>query len=226
MSAPGILEFDYRTGTPEEFARALFDRPIAATDEEKDALGSGPYDPPCGDATFVRLCTGLFDRFGELSAGYSDDRIAQGLWMVTGYPYFLVLYHLSDRDLPVELVVRCVRALYHPYADHLAPRAAKLSAEPLDMLWDENWTNASSNFEGARSEVVEVVFETLERILALPDQACRNAALHGLHHLQEAVGLPWLVSALDRIEERLGVTFTQDQREQLACVRAGVHPGG
>ncbi len=226
MSESSILDFDYRTGTPEEFARALFDRPIAATEEEKEALASGPYDPPCGDATFVRLCTGLFERFGEFSAGYSDDQIEQGLWMICGDPYFLASFQLPDGNLSVDLAVDCARACYQLYADYLAPRHSYRHAGPLYMWWDTRWSNASSGFATPRREIVEAVFDTLCRILALPDNECRNAALHGLHHLQRAVGLPWLVAALEGIEERLGITFTERQLEQIAAVRLGFHPGG
>lgn len=185
MSDSSILDFDYRTGTPEEFARALFGRPIAATEDEKDAVGSGPYDPPCGDATFVRLCTGLFERFGELSAGYSDDQIEQGLWMVCGNPYFLVLNQLADADLPVGLAVDCVRASYHLYSDYLAPRLSYRHAGPLYMWWDQAWTNGSSDFGPPEPQLLDAVLETLGRILEISDSECQRAALHGLAHFKQ-----------------------------------------
>lgn len=207
MSDSSILNFDYRTGTPEEFARALFDRPIAKTEEEKDALGSGPYDPPCGDATFVRLCTGLFERFGELSAGYTDEQIDQGLWMVCGDPYMLALYHLADAALPIADAVACVRGCYHLYSDYLALVRSKQYCGPLYIWWDQAWTNASRNFGPSDPALLDVVLETLGRIVEIPDDQCRRAALHGLAHFKqdwdEAAGKAVINSFIDRHRDEL-----------------------
>lgn len=185
MSDSSILDFDYRSGTPEEFARALFDRPIATTEDEKDALGSGPHEPPCGDAAFVRLCAALFERFGELSAGYSDERIEQGLWMICGYPYFISDFQLADANLPIDLAVDCVRASYHLYSDYLAPRQSYRHAGPLYIWWDQSWTNSSVDFGTTDPKLLAAVLETLGRILEIPDSECQRAALHGLAHFKQ-----------------------------------------
>jgi hypothetical protein len=172
-----IHDFDVVAATPEEFARALFDRPLAVRSEEQDQLGaSGKFDPWYYDkAGFVRACTALFERFGELSAPYSFEQVEQGLWLIEGDPYFLGFY-LIDAEVPREDAIDCVRSTYRVYADYLVSRKPPQGSGALYMWFDELWTDAGEDF-------LEALLETLEQILQLPDAHCEQAALHGLDHL-------------------------------------------
>lgn len=165
--------------SPEEFARALFESPVTTADAERDRLiDDEDFDPWYGEGTeFVRLCTGLFESFGALSAPYSAQQIDQGLWSIRSDPFFLP-FNMLDEQVPVSLATACVRAAYHLYADFLAVRRPEQQVGSLYMWWDEGWP-------GAAPEFLDAVLETLERILAIPEDQCRRAALHGLAHFKQ-----------------------------------------
>lgn len=213
---PGILDFDTRDARVEDFARALFDRPIAVTAEEKERLAEGEYDPWFGDKTeFVRLCTQLFERFGELSAPYSLAQIEQGLWLVHGYPYFLPFY-LTNDDVPVEAAVACVQASYHLYRDFVTTRCPHDGSAVLYMWWDEGWSGATKAF-------LDAVLTTLERILTLPDNASRRSALHGLAHLKQDWDPDAARAVIDRFITRERSTLSEDELEYVEFCRDLFH---
>ncbi len=180
-SPTAIHDFDVLSATPEEFAGALFDRPLAVTSEEKDQLcASGDFDPWYYDkAGFVRACTALFERFGELSEPYPSEQVEQGLGLIQSDPFFLS-YYLIDSDVPRKDAIDCVRMTYRVYADYLVTRKPPQGSAALYMWWDQLWTNAGDDFW-------EAVLETLEQILQLPDSHCEQAGLHGLEHLHPYV---------------------------------------
>ena len=194
-----IQDFDVVSATPEEFARALFDRPIATQDEVWDVLGErGEFDPWFYDkAGFVRACTAMFQRFGALSDPYSFEQVEQGLGLIHSYPYFLAFY-LIDSEVLRGDAIECARAAFCLYQDYLAKRNPPGGSGALYMWWDNAWTGAGEPF-------FEAVLETLQRILGLGHKACDEAALHGLSHLHEY--LPEGVETVyGRYRAGLGVT--------------------
>ncbi|MGE3076675.1 MAG: hypothetical protein AB7N24_21615 [Dehalococcoidia bacterium] len=172
---PDILSYDYTRISAEEFARALFDRPVPDPGPDPDWEGE-TFDPNPGDQRFVELCTELFTRFGELSAPYSVEQIDQGLWKLNAGPYFLALFHLTDEQLPVEVGISCVESMVHLYSDFLCPRSPEAHVGSLYMWWDHGWFDAVPEF-------LHSVLVALTTVLDLPNQQCQKAALHGLGHL-------------------------------------------
>jgi hypothetical protein len=191
-AVPAITDMDLSEATPESFARALFDRPITTSDAEKDAMvGRGGFDPNCGDETLVQLCTRLFERFGELSDGYSAEQIDQGLRMILGNPYFLPNFHLTDQRMPTATAVACIEASYKLYAEFLTVRQTTHHVGSLYMWWDQHWREP-------KADVLAAMLSTMERVLSLPETQCRRAALHGLAHFKQ----DWDEAAAKAVIER------------------------
>lgn len=190
----GVLEFDFRGASPEDFARSLFERPIAESAADKEAMSVGDFDPWFGhQAEFVQLCTRLFKSFGDLAAPYSLEEIDQGLWLISVNPYILPGL-LAQPEVPIEDAVACIRASYHLYADFASVRAPDDSVGALYMWWDEPWPEEPT--------FLAAVFETLERLLALPDLTSRRAALHGLAHFKQEWDEQAGKAAIDRFITR------------------------
>jgi len=173
----GILDFDWRGASGEEFAAWLFDRPVANSRMKRFEWDyGGEFEPFIDHPAFIETCTRLFEGFGTASSSYSVGQIDQGLWLLLTHPYSWPS-SIADETVPQESSFRCVRACYHLYADFLAVRQPEEQVGALHMWWDQYWPGATAPF-------LNVVLETNERILGLPDKQSRHAALHGLGHLK------------------------------------------
>jgi len=201
-SITGILEFDFRGATAEDFARALLDRPIAESEADKNAMSEGDFDPWFGhQAEFVQLCTRLFKSFGDLAAPYSLEEIDQALQLISWDPYMLPGL-LAQPEVPIEDAVACIRASYHLFADFASVRAPDDSIGALYMWWDEPWPEEPA--------FLAAVLETLERVLALPDLTSRQAALHGLAHYKQDYDEHAGKAAIDRFINRERANLSED----------------
>jgi hypothetical protein len=80
-----------------------------------------------------------------------------------------------------------VEALYEIYATALP--SWKNESEPgiFFMLWDHINSHAARSIsdrpDSVESEILDAIFETLARVLRLPDLESQGCALHGLGHL-------------------------------------------
>lgn len=190
---PSIHAIDPSSLSFDEFVKLLFDRPVAETEEESRILERERDDDPeiADPANLVRLSTELFLRFGEIAPRFSPEQVDQGLWDLLGYPYGL--HDVLDRGgLSAGVVLPCVRAAYHVFADYVARHEVPDSATKFNMWWDEFWYSKSPEFYAA-------LVETMTNVLELPDEHSRYAALHGLGHLvgrgSPAIGVPEAIRA-------------------------------
>ncbi|MGE3076676.1 MAG: hypothetical protein AB7N24_21620 [Dehalococcoidia bacterium] len=211
---PDILSYDYTRISAQEFARALFDRPVPDPGPDPDWQGE-IFDPNPGDQRFVELCTELFTRFGELSAPYSVGQIDQGLWKLHGAPYFLNIFHLTEPELPGATAIECVESAVHLYTDFLCARIPDTNVGSLYMWWDCRWRGATPAFLSA-------VLAALKTILHLPNDQCRLAAQHGLGHFIGDQPLPpGVVKAIDAFLAAEEGTLSAEVLEYTSRARTG-----
>lgn len=155
-------------------------------------------DAPQWDGTneqSAQYISDTFENSGELLARFSDEQLNQGFWFFLSGPRSDIMHALVDEKVPLTVRLRALRSFVSVFEQVMARRcSAHLShldeagARPLNaacyMWWDllpfcgEPENPARSTFD---SEVLPV----LRRILAIPHDACRESALHGIGHWVE-----------------------------------------
>jgi hypothetical protein len=185
----GYTQYNLRNATFEEFVDFLFDREVIPTPVERTADGEPWYwraevtfEPMRVASFYIQLFTDpgfLLDRF-------SLDQLEQGFWAIPSGNIECSINHIIwDKRLPFELRESCVRSMHQLYASLFAKEPLETSS---NMWWDAlayDWhcgIRERAN-GGEDSAMQDVMFETLLRILELPQAWCQEAALHGLGHL-------------------------------------------
>ena len=114
-----------------------------------------------------------------------------------GPGHFALQKYLWPPRIPLSDRVDCIDSMYFVYSDYVAKSAVQLMENCFSMWWDFiasgfweylRWTEkidegdvASLNHE--QRALLDSMFETLSKILALPDARTQGYALHGLGHL-------------------------------------------
>jgi len=141
--------------------------------------------------------TKLFMDFGRIAPTYSLEQLDQGIWGILGENLRLydLLWHSS---VPLEQREQCIRSMFFVYSDFVSKSEEEAMASCFDMWWDlilhGFWFQQKlferrikmgdvSNLDAESRRLLDVMFVTLAKILALPDARTQNHALHGLGHL-------------------------------------------
>lgn len=159
--------------------------------------GNGPeWDDvanPC-PTTAADYLAQLFETPSVLFGRFSEQQIALGLERLLSNANSNYVFVLSDESVPQELQIRVVNSLYTLFKDLLA----KICSEnvgvdhphrrPADaicfMMWDAGLLQIYPDRPEHRL-VDLAILDVLGQILALPSNACRKSALHGLGHAHE-----------------------------------------
>ena len=172
----------------EEFVAFLFDHEVVPI--PRDGKGPEPwywnaqveFEPVRVACDYVRLFTD--PEF--LVTQYSLEQLEQGFWAIPSCNIECsvteIIWH---KQVPFVMRENCVRSMFHLFQKLFA--VVTLETSP-NMWWDSlayNWHcgNRARSNGGEDERMQDVIFETLEKILALPSLECQAAALHGLGHL-------------------------------------------
>jgi len=202
----GLRDLDLSSLTFDEIAAFFFAPEVVSDDEQYDYFltdlhGKKYFESvPSSPEVLVNNLTKLFAQFGQIASKYTLAQVDQGVWGMWGAN--LRLYELLFGP-PVPLTSRldCIRSMYQVYSDYVS----KLEREPdpdiesgFYMWWDfilHGFWNSSrpviagtyrgdaSKLDAESSVLLDVLFGTLTRILAIPNGASQQSALHGLGHL-------------------------------------------
>jgi hypothetical protein len=179
-SRPARLGSDTSQLDAAGMAQFLFGRPVCQLDADSSLLTGEDYrddrpDPP----VFIRQITGLFRDFGLLSKNFSPEQIEQGLWFLTGHPFWFFDV-ISDEQVTPELRTECLRSMFVPFRDYYQHSAAGFAGSAFFMWWDKA---LDCRMEGYDSETQNIFIDVLTRILQLSSKECQFSALHGLNHM-------------------------------------------
>jgi len=215
-SVPGIRAVDLSRGDFDHFVTALFARPVAVTEEEERIFRRERDDDPglTDDEAFLRQVAELFRRFGEVAPRFSPEQVDQAMWFLTGYP-FSIHDVMSEPTVSETVMIELIQAEYHIFAGYVAVHDLPESFSRFRMLWDERWRHLS---EAANQALVDV----MTRVLELPAETARYAALCGLNHLiRRGILASAVPSVIGGWLEREGANLSAELREYAEDCRAG-----
>ena len=190
-----INDFDLSTLTPAQFSTFFFDRPIVEGVHATHKLFLGEFEAfaisPSNPAVMVANVQAMCRNFSELATIYSSEQLDQGLWAV--FATVRCGQYLFDPAIDSRLRVDCVESMYLPFRDVVALRTANVKESFYWMWWDEilhdlypvpkEYKYGYLTLTNDQSQMVETIFQTLSKILALDHLGCQICALHGLGHL-------------------------------------------
>jgi hypothetical protein len=227
---------DLSVKTFEQFVEFFFARKIVPDAEQfeyfRRDLEGKLFDEaiPSSRVTIIHYLTKLFSGFDQIVSQYSPAQIEQAIWGFFG-SYYELYELLFDASLPLADRLDCIRSIYFVYAGGLAEHAAQLELTGFYMLWDlvlDGFWNSSrpvipgtyrgdpSKLDAESRVVLDAMFETLSRILEIPDRETQSCALHGLGHLH----YPDVRDLVQRYIETSGVELGLKWLEQ--CRDGGV----
>jgi len=198
-----LPELDLSLFSLDEFVQFLFDRELVPEKELFDYFRSDPrgskFDGVVASSpnTLVDHLTQVFSSFGQIAGKCSLALIDQTVWGMIG-PSLNLSRYFFDSTVPLSKRVECISAIYHVFGDYVSKHDGEFSSElsGFDMWWDlvldEFWLPPRSARSGEHEishldddsrALLDAMFETLTRILDLPDHESQKSALHGLGHL-------------------------------------------
>jgi hypothetical protein len=198
-----LRNLDLSAYTFDEFVKFSFDRRIVSDKEIFDHfhidLAGQRFEEaePSRPEVLVSYMTELFSKFGEIAHRYPLTQIDQGIWAIIG-PCFNLAGLLFAPSIQLPMRLECIRSMFSVYSGPIAKLEADSNLTGLFMWWDlvldEFWTPPRSfvagTYKGDASKLdtesrvlLDAMFETLKRILLLPDRETQRCALHGLGHL-------------------------------------------
>lgn len=138
------------------------------------------------------LIAETFERGGELLAEFSDEQLDQGFWYLAGAARPEFMQTLTDQTIPLQARLRALRSFVPLFQQIMTVRCTnhlghidRHGEKPLNsacyMWWDLLrfelwWPN--------RPDILADIITTLRACLAIPHDACRESALHGIGHLR------------------------------------------
>lgn len=191
--------------TYENWLRLLFDHPVTDVPErDSHEWGLTP-------SVSVAHMTRLFTAPRPVTQTYTRDQIGQGLWYLAGGGDKLFAFAMQDESVPWPARQRCIAAMYDLFARLFAVqlrRPVPVADGPFDwfsgacfMWWDifpfRAWGILKTGSETERARYDREVMKTLERIIELPSNLCRQSVLHGLGHLHDDEP-EWVEATIDR----------------------------
>ena len=221
----------------EQFVEFFFNRD-AVRDEKQLAyfltgLESEQYEEAVHSSPTVVVdhLTKLFSEFGLIAPKYSLAQLDSGIWGMWGEN--LRLYELLwDSSVPLERRVKCIRSMFFVYSDFVSKSTVEVMENCFDMWWDMIlygfWFQSKlfkrhvkmgdvSALDTESLLLLDVMFEILKQILALPDERTQAYALHGLGHLHH----PSVTETVQRFIDDHKTKLTEEGLRWIEACRDG-----
>ncbi|HVK54635.1 MAG TPA: hypothetical protein VM532_06365 [Burkholderiales bacterium] len=185
----GYIQYNITDASFEEFVAFLFNHeviPVPKNGKKEPEpwywKAEVTFEPIRVSCDYVRL----FTNPEFLLSNFSVEQLDQGFWAIQSSNIECsvadIIWH---RHVPFVMRANCIRSMFYLFEKLFA--TTSLGTAP-HMWWDSlayDWCcgNRSRLNGGEDEQMQDVMFETLEKILALPSSDCQAAALHGLGHL-------------------------------------------
>jgi hypothetical protein len=196
VEACRFVEFDLSTFTYPQFLAFFFERPVVSDIRgQYDLFRSGidgfvALNPAIVLAHLQALCR----KFAELVTIYSPEQLDQGLGAIFGVGIDCQRY-LFDASVDIKLRTDCIESMYPPFREVVARHAGDITDRFYWMWWDmilhtgafypmpKQYKYGYRTLTADENRVIDSIYHTLEKILAIDHWGCQQCALHGLGHL-------------------------------------------
>jgi hypothetical protein len=118
-------------------------------------------------------------------------QLDQGLWAIFGQ--VRCLRFIFDSKVAVQARIACIESMYAAFRDVVSHYEGDIEATFYWMWWNmimhefhpvpKEYKLGYVKLTDDEQSMIDVIFRTLAKILALPHRGCQVAALHGLGHL-------------------------------------------
>jgi hypothetical protein len=182
----------------------VFDHPI--TDPPwYFSLEDGEEWPEAPEDIVIHIAE-TFEQSGDLLSRFSDEQLDRGFWYLCyqGPPDFMGT--LLNARVPLEMRLRALRSFVPLFEQTMAGRCSphpyRLSEEGRNALnsactmWFDIVLDRFEPQRLAHAQLGEELVVILRTILAIPHDACRESALHGIGHW--VAHYPQLADIVDR----------------------------
>jgi len=142
----------------------------------------------------LNLIAETFERSGDLLSCFTDAQLNQGFWYLISVTSSDFMHALSDQAIPLTNRIRAVHSFVPLFQQVMAVRCShhlshldEQPANPLNSacyMWWDILPIYSKPEEPQRAEFDAAVLQVLKRLLAIPHDACRESALHGISEWQ------------------------------------------
>jgi hypothetical protein len=169
----------------------VFDHPVTepawywSEDEFSDEWPDAP-------AIVVTHIAETFEQGRELLSRYSDEQLDQGFWYLFDDSRPGFMRTLLDEEIPVAARLRALLSFVPLFEQVMAPRCSPvlshLHEQPTNPLnsacymWFDEVLDRFFPERLERSQLEKELFLVLRPLLAVPHDACRESALHGVGH--------------------------------------------
>ncbi len=205
----------------EQWLAFVFDHPAAKKNQDRW------YTLDSAETYFYKDCRLFLERvtrlMGEpeiLLGRYSAEQIKQGFWcLITG---FELPDALEEKSIDFECRRDCIRSLVSLYQRLFKrpgfEKAAFMYWDPLAYSFNQSQGRPR---DADHAQIQDAMFESLERILGMPERACFLGALHGLGHLRH----PRAEMAIRAALARRGGLSDLDTAYAHSCIRGDMDAG-
>ena len=209
-----------------EWITYVFDHPVS------DPAWYWSLDAPEWEGSSEHIATFIaeaFERSGELLKRFSDEQIRHGLQFTLDAGASEFMFSLVAPAVPATVRLRALRSFVPLFEQVMAARCSphllhrdEKGAKPLNgvcyMWWDVLPIYGRPE-DPSRAEFDAEVLVVLRRLLAIPHDACRESALHGIGHWAD-----YYPSAANIVDDFLA--NTSDLRPELVSYALGARTGG
>ena len=196
--------FDLSQLTFEEFVSFFFDHDMENDqhwDQDPDLVNFNDFNDRgvASPQVVIAHMTQLFAQFAGVVSRFSVKQINAGIWAMLSYGPFRLQKHLWLLSAPLNERLDCIRSMYFVYSGYVAKSTVKVMENCFLMWWDlvagSFWQQLDfdhkiaegsiSSLNDEQKHLLDAMFDTLTKILALPDFRTQECALHGLGHLHD-----------------------------------------
>ncbi len=167
----------------------LFDRPVGG---DRWYWAPDVVFPQLRPEESLRLAASCFENAEATLRPFSDAQLNVGLWALAESGISSYLTGLSEPSVPSELCERVLESFVPLFravmAERCTPTLSHLNENPASPLnevcymWWDLLPLYGQPLAPARAAIDARALSVMEQILAIPHDACRESALHGLGH--------------------------------------------
>jgi hypothetical protein len=196
--------FDLSLLSFDEFVSLFFDHDLVVEEfwyqDPAFINSSSMFDDDRGmssPAVVIEHMSRLFTNFAASVSAFSLPQVNAGIWAMFGPTPFVLHEHLWLPSAPLSVRLSCIGSMYFVYSEYVAKSQVHEMENCFYMWWDLvasgfwNYLDFTEKVpEGdvarlnpERRALLDSMFNTLSKILLLPDERVQGCALHGLGHL-------------------------------------------